>query len=125
MKLEFLPEGSTDCPLIRLYSFTRSEVLHLRQLVDKLSTGKAQKIALHDELGVEPVNGCRLFFSHGNRDQGIVQISPREFECVLSGEGWLDVSSLLEPFCATDASGFQWLSDHGPISLLISVKGTW
>ena len=125
MKLESLAEGSPDCPLIRLYSFSRLEVLRLKNVTDRLATGKLQEIALHEEPGFEPIDGCMLFFKSGKGDQGIVEDSHQAFDCVLSDGGWLDVSFLLEPFCETDTTGFEWLVDKGPISLLISVKGTW
>lgn len=125
MKLEFLSEGSPDCPLIRLYSFTRSEVLHLKYIADQLSTGKLQEIALHNEPGIESVDDCRVSLRLDKCDTGITQAAPRRFVCTLSDEGWLDVSTFLKPFCETDTTGFQWLVDEGPISLLISVKGTW
>ena len=125
MKLEFLSEGSPDCPLIRLYSFNRPEVLRLREIADQLSHGKLHQIALHEERSVEPVRGCQLYLRLGSRDDGIVQNAPQSFQCIMSEEGWLDVSFLLEPFCETDTSGFQWLVDKGPISLLISANGTW
>ena len=125
MKLEYLSEGSPDSPLIRLYSFTLREVLRLKERVDNLSTGELSEIALHKEPGVEPIDGCEFQLKLGDRDRGIVQITPVHFECALSNEGWIDVSCLLEPFCEPDATGFQWLVDKGPISLLISVKGTW
>ena len=125
MKLEFLPEGSPDCPLIRLYSFTQAEVLHLRQIVDALADGTVQSATLNDERGIESLDGCHLVLTSGDQDKGTNQMSPLQFECILSKKGWADVSFRLEPFCETDATGFQWLEEKGPISLLISVKGTW
>jgi hypothetical protein len=125
MKLEFLSEGSPDCPLIRLYSFTRPEAVRLKQIAVQLSTGELREIALQGEPGIDPVCGCQLLLRRGKRDQGIIQLAPLRFECALSDKGWLDVSFLLEPFCETDTTGFQWLIDNGTISLLISVKGTW
>ena len=125
MKLEFLSEGSPDCPLIRLYSFTRPEAQRLKEIASQLSTGELREIALHGEPGVEPVSDCHLLLRLGKRDQGIIQLAPLRFECALSDEGWLNVSFLLEPFCGTDRTGFQWLVDESPISLLISDKGTW
>jgi hypothetical protein len=125
MKLEFLPDGSPDCPLIRLYSFVHPEVLRLREIANKLATGEMREIALHDEAGLEPINSCQLSLRLGKRDQCIVQNGPQSFDCILPEEGWLDMSSLLEPFCENPATGFQWLVDKGPISLLISNNGTW
>jgi len=125
MKLEYLSEGSPDCPLIRLYRFTQEEALRLRAIVNELSNGHLQYLALHIQPGIEPIDECQLLMKRDKLDQGIVQRAPRRFECVLSEAGWRDVSLLLEPFCETDTRGFQWLVEKGPISLLISAKGTW
>jgi len=88
MKLEFLPEGCPDCPLLRLYSFTRPEVLRLKEIADQLSTGKLEEIALHEELDVEPVTGCQLYLRLGTRDDGIVQNAPQSCQCIISEKGW-------------------------------------
>jgi hypothetical protein len=125
MNLEFLAEGSPDCPLIRLYSFTRAEVLRLREIADQLTAERIQVIALHDEPGIKAIDGCHLELRLGKRDEDIVQPALLQFECILSDEGWLDVSGLLQPFCETNTKGFQWLVWKGPISLLLSVDGKW
>ena len=80
MKLEYLSEGSPDCPLIRLYSFALSEVLHLRQRADELSTGKLREFALHKEPGIEPIHGYELLMKLGKRDKG----SSKSLLCILS-----------------------------------------
>lgn len=36
MKLEYLHNGSADCPLIRLYEFTTGEVMKLKEIFDCL-----------------------------------------------------------------------------------------
>jgi hypothetical protein len=76
MKIEFLSGGSPDCPLIRLYSFTRPEALRLKQITGQLSTGELREIALHGEPGLP-----------WKRDQGIIQLAPLRFECTRSDEG--------------------------------------
>src|SRR5437867_3317880 len=43
MKLEFLADGSQDCPLIRLYDFDFEEAVSLRQIVASLSDGTPLK----------------------------------------------------------------------------------
>jgi hypothetical protein len=48
MKLEYLSDGSPECPLIRLYKFNRSEAQQLRQLVKSLVTGDRKDIALQN-----------------------------------------------------------------------------
>lgn len=125
MKLEFLSEVSPDCPLIPLSSFTRRAALRLKQIVCQLSTGKLQEISLHDEAGIEPVHDCQLILRLSKHDKGITETGPLRFDCVLSDEGWLDVSTLLEPFCAATRNAFNGSLKKDPFPFLISVKGTW
>lgn len=126
MKVEFVAEGGPDCPLIRLYAFDQSEVLRLKDLVIALAVGAKAKIFLHEQPWIHPVDGCSLELSLGRRDQGVKQVGPSRFECVLTTEKWADVAFLLEPFCAEEhPKGYQWLDESGKISLLISQKGSW
>jgi hypothetical protein len=124
VKLEYLPKGSRECPLIRLYDFVQSEAKQLSELVKSLANGDREDVALHNEAWVESVAACCLNLRRGNRDQGIRQSRTLRFECVLSPDGWSNVEGLLEPFCASN-TGFQWLTHDGTVSLLISQSGQW
>jgi hypothetical protein len=126
MKLEFLADGSPDCPLIRLYAFDQSEVLRLKDLIRALGSGTTTNISLHEQPWIAPVDGCKLEMSLGKRDQGVKQVGLSRFECVLSEAGWAGVAFLLEPFCAEEhPTGYQWLDESGKVSLLISPRGSW
>ncbi len=126
MKLQFLPDGSPDCPLIRLYDFEAADALRLKELFDCLATGSRTSISLHEQKGIEPVDGCQLILRVGKGDTGIVQKGPFTFECDLTPAGWADVALLIEPFCeAAEANTYQWLNEDGQISLLLSPAGTW
>ena len=126
MKLEFLPDGSRDCPLIRLYSFDTSEAVRLRDLVDSLASGSATSASLHKQPWIEPIIGCELDLCVGKHAQGIKQLSSLKFKCVLGDEEWADIAGLLEPFCESDNRGaYQWLIKQGKVSFLLSSSGTW
>ena len=126
MKLQFLPDGSRDCPLIRLYDFEAAEVLRLKELFDSLAVGSRTDISLHEQKGIEPVDGCQLNLRVGKRNTGIVQKGPFLFECDLTPARWADVASLTEPFDeAAEANTYQWLNEEGQISLLLSPDGKW
>ena len=125
MKLEYLPEGAPECPLIRLFEFNRSEVQELRQLVKALVTGDRRDVALHNEMWLESVGSCRLNLLVGKRNEGIRQVDPLRFECVLTSNEWDNVEGLLEPFSESDSFGFQWLTTGGSVALLISRSGRW
>lgn len=125
MKLEYIAAGSDDCPLIRLFEFTLAEVEELRKLVRSLVSGERQSVALQNEAWAAPIGGCQLSLRRGNRDRGVRQVEPLTFECVLSPDGWSNVEGLLDPFCDSDTTGFQWLTHDGRVSLLISQSGKW
>lgn len=125
MKLEYLAEGSQDCPLIRLYAFDQPEVLRLRKIALSLANRSSVSMALHDERGVESVSSCKLILRAGAKDIGVVQTAPLVFECTLTPATWGSVKRLIDPFCESKIGGFQWLSDQGKISLLLSRSGSW
>ena len=126
MKMQFLPDGSPDRPLIRLYDFEPADALLLKELFDSLANGLRTDVSLHEQKGIEPVDGCQLSLRLGKRDTGIVQKGPFTFECDLTPAGWADVASLTEPFSeAAEANTYQWLNEEGQISLLLSPDGKW
>jgi hypothetical protein len=127
VRLEYLPDGSPDCPLIRLYDFDHRTVGVLRHCVTELRNGARRELAVHDLPDVEAVDGCRLVFEVGMGNLGVIRSgSSNSFRCVLTEAGWENVAHLMEPFCEpVQAGNFQWLSDEGKISLLLSVNGQW
>ena len=125
MKFEYLPNGSPDCPLIRLFEFNQAEARSLSDLVRSLVTGECQSVALQSEVWAESVGGCRLNLRRDARNQGVHELDPMSFECVLSSGGWSNVHGLLDPFCDLHPTGFQWLTREGSVSLLISQNGQW
>ena len=44
---------------------------------------------------------------------------------MLTPNGWSNVDVLLEPFCESNTSGFQWFTQLGRIAPLISKTGQW
>ncbi len=126
MKLEFLADGSPDCPLIRLYEFEKAEVIHLKELLDSLANGTRLSVSLHEEPGIEPIDGCRLDLVVSSRNAGIVPKGDRIFECALDKDRWSDLAWLANPLCGSEESRrFQWLNEDGPVALLLSDDGRW
>ena len=122
MKLDYLKDGSDDCPLVRLYNFRSTEIQHLRRLFESLATGAAQHVSLDE---VESVDGSRITFTRAAHDSGVVERGPQSFDVVLTAEGWQPCIELVEPFCEPNW-GFQWLCDEvGHIRLLLSHDGAW
>lgn len=125
MTLEYLADGLRDCPLIRLYEFNLSEARSPKNLVRSLATGEGHSVALHDEMCVESVGGRRLTLRRGNRNRGVREVNPLNFEYVLSSDGWSNVEGLLDRFCNSYTAGFNWLTHEGSLPLLISQDGQW
>ena len=125
MKMEFLPDGSPDCPLIRLFEFTSDEARQLQGAVLALSLG-ASPVAVHELPFVESVGNCRLTLQVEQWDQGVTRASEvREFVCRMTCGTWDDVAALMEPF-VNKSVGYQWLSGTpGEANLLLSRTGEW
>ena len=125
MKLEFLPAGSVDCPLIRLFWFTQEEASRFAEALRSLAAGARNSVSVHTEPGIEIIGHCELNLRVGDLDRGIIQLGPGTFECVLTRTGWDNMAGLVEPFCDAKPTGFQWLIAGGKDNLLLSHDGHW
>lgn len=125
VRLEFLPEGSPECPLIRLFDFSVIEAGRLAALVADLAAGRVERIAVHELHGVAPVGGCKLVLCLRDWDQAVLQFGPCAFECGFTANTWDNVAGLVKPF-AVGCGGFQWLARvPGEAALLLSKNGLW
>lgn len=125
MRLEYLPDGSPDCPLIRLFDFTPPEAATLGVAVADMVAGRADRVAVHELPGVASVGGCELVLRARGWDQAVVRVGPAAFECGFTPGTWGNVADLVEPFAA-GSNGYQWLAGvPGEASLLLSVSGQW
>jgi hypothetical protein len=126
MKLEFLADGSKDCPLIRLYRFTQAEVERLHRLVGHMAAGDLERIATHDLPFVEAIENCELEFVVTRWDQAIAgDVNRNRFSCGFTAGTWDNVAGLMEPFM-DGARGFQWLAGlPGGTHLLLTYSGQW
>jgi hypothetical protein len=110
MKIEFLESGSADCPLIRIYGNEPEVCQQLQRTFEQLANGSIEEVSLTDLPGVEPLGGCCLIAQAGRRDRGIVCKGRNVFHWVLTPATWDNVAGLIEPFCGTEAGGYQWLN---------------
>jgi hypothetical protein len=126
VKLEFLADGSADCPHIRLFEFTPTEAARLQSAVAGLATRIAERVEVHQIEGVESIGNCRLALVVRDWNQGVVRTDlGANFECGFTVATWDNVAGLIEPF-AQGSSGYQWLADSpGEAPLLFSVDGRW
>ena len=125
MKLEYLPNGPNGLGLIRLYEYVPGEVRELKEIARELATGAREQISLQGEKWIVPVDDCRLTLQRGDGDFGVRRVGPLSFECELTVDGWRSVVSLLDQFCNSKAKRFQWLTERGRISFLLSLDGQW
>lgn len=125
MKLEFLRAGAPDCPLIRLYDFDSKEAQRLLQIALQLVGKRDSAIALHAEPTITPIDACELTLRCDDARSGVRELSPMKFEWASSDGGWLDIASLIQPFCQAGVAGHQWLSRVGDVAVLLSRDGKW
>ncbi len=122
MKLDYLEQGSNDCPLVRLYGFDSEDARCLRQAFCGLADGSVERVGLES---IESVDGSHLTFVLDARDRGVVETSPHHFEVVLAPEGWRQAADFVAPFC-DGGFGYQWLTPQTRgIQLLFSKDGAW
>jgi hypothetical protein len=123
--LEYLPVGSPDCPLLRLFDFTSEEAEQLRATIADLAKNRTARVVVHELPGVTAVDECKLVMAAQGRDQAVVCVGPLSFECGFTTTTWDNVAGLIEPF-TTIAGEYQWLAGApGEVSLLLSVSGQW
>lgn len=125
MKLEYLADGSADCPPLRLYDFTPAEARQLLGAVAALASEAAESVEVHRLPFVAPIGDCRLTLARRPRDQAVMRVGRSAFECRFTAGTWDNVAGLVEPF-VEGTRGFQWLAGSpGEASLLLSVSGEW
>lgn len=125
MKLEYLPDGSPDCPLVRLYDFSTGDIARFHAALLTLESGEQQLVVIHEFPGIEAIAGCQLTLHSASKDKGsILQSGDANFDCKLTPDSWGNVAGLVEPFI-TGSGGYQWLLDGGEVRWLLSRSGQW
>lgn len=122
-KLEYLHEGSQDCPLIRLYDYGHTDVVALRDLCLSLAEGRLREVPLEDQAWVSAIGGCRLILRASRFNPG-VRKAEEPFVMEYADEGWLEVADKLDSLAA-GSDGYQWLTNEGDVNVLISQDGHW
>jgi len=129
MKVEYLPDGSPDCPLVRLYGFTTDDAISLHRVCCLLAEGATAQIVLTDQDWVEAVGDVSVVLRAENREGGMSESGPGEFSWVLNASSWGRVAGLVEPFAQQHRGGFQWLDDAtragDGLPVLMSFTGQW
>ncbi|MDP4229667.1 MAG: hypothetical protein Q8916_04600, partial [Bacteroidota bacterium] len=101
MKLEYIHEGSPDCPLIRLYDFDTSQAQLLRQAFEDIVSEKEKIVALHELPFIEPLGGAQVWIAEKSDIQFDDDAVTRTLEdgmlftWMMTKEEWNDAIALL------------------------------
>ena len=125
MRLEFIPEGPADCPLLRLHDYWMDEVEKLHRASLDLADGRIPELALHEQPWIEPVADCRFIWRMNAKDIGVTLPEGNDpFVLAFSDEAWREVADKLLPF-VQGSTGHNWLTNEGEVNVLISWDGLW
>lgn len=90
MKIEYIPDGSKDCPLILIHGPDVNAIICLRQVCFNLTNGQAEFFVVHDLPGIEREVSCKLVAYAGRRDLGVFRMpEPDSFRWELTATSWL------------------------------------
>lgn len=126
MKIEFIADGSQDCPLLLVYGRETAAFRRLAEALQRLADG-ASKVDVHDALDPISPERIRLSASVADRDIGVVQVSPGAFEWQLTSASWDNVAGLLEPFWREPVQQHihQCFGHAGGIRVVVSTDRSW
>jgi hypothetical protein len=127
LELQFLPEDSPDCPLIRIAGADSAAYAKLHDTIVRLSTGTIRAADIDQLPAIVAIDECRVTAIAAKWDQGVIRTDDaNRFEWRLTANTWDNVAALLEPFCSGDSRhGFQWIESAGDIAVLVTCDGQW
>ena len=128
IRIEFIPDGSDDAPLVLIWGYDIPATRELFHAIRAIRDGREQEISFHKLPRFEGVGGIELFAQMSDTGVGITQRPGKAvLDWRLSDEKWQRVEDLLAPFCDRySAPGpFQWLDASGTISVIFSTGRGW
>jgi hypothetical protein len=84
IKIDYLKEGSDDCPMVRLYDFDSEDAKRMRRMFQALADGSIERVRLET---VESIDGTQLTFVRSAPDGGVTETESKNFKVSLSSEG--------------------------------------
>jgi hypothetical protein len=120
MRIEYVADGSPDAPLLRIFDFTASELARLVQTFDTLANQSGASARASESSAAALVT-----LTSGSRDRGVIRKNNDTWEWSLTPESWADVRDRARQVDALTHEQFQWLSEIGQISVLLSLSGRW
>ncbi|MCE2400846.1 hypothetical protein J4G08_08165 [Candidatus Poribacteria bacterium] len=134
MYLEFLPDGSIDCPLLIFSPSVPKETEQLYQALHDMVSVSGTSVDIHALPFISSVDGCKLSAQVVEQNLGVVLLNTlgvvlsdikNHFTWKLTRQSWKKVLDLLHPFTLQDChddryTRHQWLDETSNISVLIS-----
>jgi hypothetical protein len=126
MELDYIENvNGLDENVVRLYNFDMAESIKFRALIKDVIIDKKKRLDLSEVDFITPRN-CNLLFGLFNSDEGILTKDNETFFCALTMESYVNMITLLEPFCKKESRGFQYLYNvDSPTDLLFSPTASW
>lgn len=135
MELEFLPDGSMDCPLLIMSPSVPEEAKLLYQAISDMVSVSGTTLDIHTLPFISPIEGCELSAEISGQDLGVIPTNTLDvflsetqnhFNWKLTRQSWEYVLALLHPFTTKkDSKGYQWLDETSQIEVLISEYYRW
>ena len=121
MKLKFLKDTNEYGEhAVRLNDFDKEEAILFYGVLNQFIKGNDEFIELTDFDFIEPVN-CTMELHLSDSDEGITTDDYRHFSCDLSVNGYKMMMKSIEPYCAKETHGAQYLYElDTPIEFLFS-----
>jgi hypothetical protein len=94
MNIEYLSDGSSDCPLLRIYGNRKESLARLRLAFLQLANGVHQEIELNTLWGFEAIGECRLVARVHKDNPGVTTEDQEYLRIELSAERWLDSADM-------------------------------
>ncbi|MFI5148477.1 MAG: hypothetical protein ACHQRM_02015 [Bacteroidia bacterium] len=132
MKLEFLSDLTAGGRykhvvserLVRLYDFNRQEATKLRAAILEEVITHHKALSLSSLDFIQSLNS-NLTFRISHENVGITTTDGMVLFLDQTIEQYKEMLNLMEPFCESESSGYQWLIETCEIDLLFSPGGTW
>ena len=130
MDLDFLEEGSRDCPLIRIYGTDYDDHCRLTRAIADIAAGTVQRLPIQELPGFGADPNFELILRTAAKDEGVSRHGQSlHFVWALTPGKWRIVEGLARPLADFEIEGcYQWLAgpearyglDVGSVSVLLS-----
>lgn len=126
MKLDYIDNvNEYGDNIVRLYDFDMSQADKFRQTIQETIILNKKNLDL-SSINFIQIRNCNLILRVANDDIGIVTLDKENFFCDLTIQSYIQMISLLDPFCKKETNGYQWLYDiDSQTDFLFSPGGTW